>query len=466
MKNSLLNLLFIFGLLLSISSCESDDNEPLKAEKGEELLGGEATIFDQSPNAFIYQIPGLSDNDGLLFFVGNSFFNQNWVSSPASTKARDGLGPVFNARSCAGCHFKDGRGRPPAFDGETATGMLLRLSVDGQGSHGEPVPEPTYGGQFQDNSILGVMKEGGFEILYSEVEGKYPDGTSYSLRKPHYQFVNLEYGEMSSAVKISPRVAPQMIGLGLLEAISEETILRNADEDDVDNDGISGRPNYVWDVLNKKTTLGRFGWKANEPNILQQSAGAFSGDMGITTFVFPDENCPHGVNCDTLPNGGKPEIDDDDLLKVVLYSSTLAVPAQRDVNDPNVLKGRQLFEKTGCVKCHIPKVQTGIHPTIDGLSNQTIRPYTDLLLHDMGEDLADFRPDFQANGKEWRTPPLWGIGLFNVVNGHTFYLHDGRARNIEEAILWHGGEAENIKKKFMELSKDERSKLIRFLESL
>ncbi len=454
-------LVAILGLGFILLSCESDNYEPLKPEQNEALSAGQATIFDNSPNAFGHQVANLTGNDELLFFVGNSFFNQNWVAAPASTTARDGLGPIFNARSCAGCHFKDGRGRPPKFAGETGHGLLLRLSIDDEGN-----PDPVYGGQLQDGAILGVMKEGGFEVIYSEISGKYADQTTYSLRKPHYNFVDLAYGQMSSAVKISPRVAPQMIGLGLLEAISQQTILQNADENDADNDGISGRPNYVWDEKNQTTTLGRFGWKANQPSLLQQTAGAFLGDMGITTFLFKKNNCPKNVDCDKIVHGGNPEISHEDLQKVVLYSSTLAVPARRSVDNADVLQGKELFNKIGCEKCHISKMETGTHPTFSALSDQTIRPYTDLLLHDMGDGLADNRPDFEANGQEWRTPPLWGIGLFNVVNHHTYYLHDGRARNLEEAILWHGGEAESSKNNFIKLDKNQRSQLLQFLESL
>jgi len=439
---------------------------PLEAEPGEELSGGQVTVRDFSPNAFGFQAAGLADQDQLLFFVGNSFFNQNWVSAPASTTARDGLGPFFNARSCASCHFKDGRGRPPLTPDEKGRGLLLRLSIPGVNVYGGPLPEPTYGAQLQDQAVLNIEKEGDFTIIYTEIPGKYPDGQDYSLREPHYQLTDLFYGDINPQTQISPRVAPQMIGLGLLEAIDESTILSFADETDQDGDGISGKPNYVWDHVAGQLNLGRFGWKANEPSVLQQVSGAFIGDMGITSYVFPEDNCVDGVDCDEIPNGGDKEIDDDDLDKVALYSSVLAVPARRDWEDKEVLLGKALFNEAGCVSCHIPKIETGTHPLFDALSNQTIRPYTDLLLHDMGEDLADNRPDFDATGREWRTPPLWGIGLFNTVNDHTFYLHDGRARNIEEAILWHGGEALDAREAFKQLTQTERDAFLTFLNSL
>ncbi|HMQ56473.1 MAG TPA: di-heme oxidoredictase family protein [Anaerolineae bacterium] len=431
------------------------------------LSGGQTTIFNTTPNAFGQPAPGLERMDELFFFVGNSFFNQNWVIAPASTTARDGLGPMFNSRSCAGCHFKDGRGRAPNVDGESPTGFLIRLSIPGASLHHAPVPEPTYGGQFQNEAIMGVPAEGKIKIEYQDVEGQFGDGSTYSLRQPTYTLTDLAYGEMHPEVMLSPRVANQMIGLGLLEAVPEATLLEFADPADRDGDGISGRPNYVWDAYNNQMAIGRFGWKANQPHLLQQVAGAFNGDMGITTDLFATDNCAATQpECQAAPHGGAPEIAADDLLKVVLYASALAVPARRNLDDPVVREGEAIFAAANCTACHSPVLETGVHPTIPALSYQTIQPYTDLLLHDMGDGLADHRPDFQASGSEWRTPPLWGIGLFETVNGHTNYLHDGRARNLMEAILWHGGEAEAAKEHVLGLSGAEREALIAFLKSL
>ncbi|MCB9426545.1 MAG: c-type cytochrome [Flavobacteriales bacterium] len=459
----------LFGLLgFVLMNCKKDEQilyVPLSAETGEELSGGEVTSFDISQNAFGFSASNLEGDDALHFFTGNSLFNQNWVTSPASTTARDGLGPMFNARSCSGCHFKDGRGRAPKFDGELNHGLLLRLSIPGTGTNGGGIGDPVYKGQLQDQSIPDVETEGGFRIEYTNVEVKYPDGTEVTLRKPKYHFTNLKYGAISSSIEVSPRVANQMIGLGLLEAVPESIILSFADENDTNSDGISGKANRVWDVASQATVLGRFGWKANQPSLRQQVAGAFLGDMGITSSLFPDENCPDGLDCSTLPNGGSPEISDENLDKVTLYSSTLAVPARRNHDAREVLEGKELFTKINCTACHIAKMQTGSHK-ISALENQTIRPYTDMLLHDMGDELADNRPDFLANGNEWRTQPLWGIGLIQTVNGHTQLLHDGRARNIEEAILWHGGEARQSKEDFMNLSKEERVQLLTFVNSL
>lgn len=434
---------------------------------GEQYPGGEQTSFIHTENAFGQPMPGLTGPDANYFYTGNSLFNQNWVAAPASTTARDGLGPTMNAHNCSACHFKDGRGRAPMYYDELATGLLFRLSITGDDGNGGPMPEPNYGGQLNDMGIFGVSREGQVMITYTEEQGSYTDGKTYSLRVPSYTFQELNFGPMATDVMVSPRVGPQMIGLGLLEAISEVDLLSNADENDMDSDGISGRANYVWDVQTNTTKLGRFGWKSNQPNIKQQVAGAFNGDMGITTTLFPNNHCPGSqTDCSNAPNGGEPELTDENLDKVVLYSSNLAVPARLNYSDQDVLRGKALFNELNCIACHVPTFTTSSHPVFDHLENQKIWPYSDLLLHDMGEGLSDGRSDYLATGNEWRTPPLWGIGLFETVNGHTNYLHDGRARNLSEAILWHGGEAEQSKEAFKALSEEERNLVLKFLKSL
>ncbi|WP_103866226.1 di-heme oxidoredictase family protein [Aquimarina sp. I32.4] len=461
------NLIILKLFVIIFIGCSKDDSKEytLLPENEEEFSGGETTVFDISPNAFGFFARNLTTEQELIFGTGNSLFNQSWVTAPASTIARDGLGPFFNARACSGCHFKDGRGRPPKFDGEKPSGLLFRLSVPGVNALGGNLPDPNYGGQFQDDVIQGILVEGDIKITYKPITVTYPDGATVTLQDPTYNFVNLNYGPMAANVQISPRVANQMIGLGLLDAVPESTLLSYADEFDSDGDGISGRPNYVYDIETQSVKIGRFGWKSNQPNLRQQVAGAFSGDLGITTSLFPNENCPNGVDCDAIINGGTPEIPDENLDKVTFYSAALAVPARRDFDKQEILEGKQLFEDADCVACHIPVLQTGTYP-IKALENQTIRPYTDLLLHDMGDGLADNTPDFLATGKEWRTPPLWGTGLIETVNGHTNLLHDGRARTIEEAILWHDGEALAAKNEFMNLASEERTKLIDFIKSL
>ena len=456
-------LLLLPAALVAIWACSDGDEIDLSLVY-DEKLGGETTAFSASGNAFELSARNLTNELRRTFEVGDSFFNQNWVTAPASTEARDGLGPTHNAQACSSCHSHDGRGKPPDHPDDPERGLLLRLSIPGPNG---PVDEPAYGGQLQDRAIIGVPAEGRIVIVYEEVHGSYPDGTTYSLRRPVYTIADLAYGPLHPDVQISPRVAPVVVGMGLLEAIAEADILAMADPDDADGDGISGRPNYVWDFRAGALALGRFGWKANQPTVEQQAAGAFLGDVGITSTLFPVENCPSvQAACLAAPNGGEPEIPDKRLAQVTSYVQTLAVPAMRNVDDEQVKHGARLFVQSQCAACHTPRYVTGDTHPVAPLREQVIFPYTDLLLHDMGYGLADNRPDGQASGSEWRTPPLWGIGLVETVNGHTTLLHDGRARNIEEAILWHGGEAEGSRNRYMNLTAEEREALIRFLESL
>ena len=427
-------------------------------------LGGDTTAFSAGRNAFELSARNLNTEERRTFNVGDSFFNQNWVTAPASTVARDGLGPTFNAQACSSCHSHDGRARPPENDSDPVRGLLLKLSVPGPDG---PIGDPVYGDQLQDRAINGVAPEGRFVIRYEPVSGLYADGTPYTLQKPIYHILDPAFGPLRPDTMISPRIGPAVFGMGLLEAIPESRILSLADPEDRDNDGISGRPNMVWNIRTQAYALGRFGWKASQPTIEQQGAGAFHGDIGITSTLFPQENCPPAqAACRQAPHGGAPEVPDDRLAKVVFYVHTLAVPAMRNVDAPNVKWGARIFRDIGCASCHTPRHVTAPDFSVGALSSQVIYPYTDLLLHDMGEDLADDRPDGQANGREWRTPPLWGIGLVQVVNGHTRFMHDGRARNLEEAILWHGGEAEAAREVFKGLSRKEREALLAFLNSL
>ena len=462
------NLLFL--ILFSLcTSCASDDSEEYEniPEENEQYSGGlNGTVFNTSVESFGFFSSGLTASQQTDFGIGNSFFRQSWITSPATATARDGLGPFFNAISCASCHFKDGRGRPPSFDGELGTGLLLRLSLLENDPHGGNLPDPIYGNQLKDVAISGQVVPGAYSITYENYTETYADGTQVTLRKPIYTIKNLGYGPLASAVQVSPRIANQMIGMGLLEAIPEATILGFQDISDANGDGISGKANYVFDVSSQSTKMGRFGWKANQPTVKQQVASAFSGDIGITSSIFPNENLPVGFDGSTIPNGGNPEITDETLNKVILYSSSLAVPARRNVAAPNILAGKKIFEEIACNKCHIQKMTTSNTYYIEAFRNQVIRPYTDLLLHDMGTKLADNAPDYLASGTEWRTPPLWGIGLISTVNGHSFLLHDGRARSIEEAILWHGGEAEVAKNNFKNLTLSDRNKVLEFLNSL
>lgn len=435
-------------------------------EPGEERPGGATTTSDLGENAFNHGATNLSSEENSRFVVGNSFFRQNWVTAPASTLGRDGLGPLFNAQSCTGCHMRDGRGFP-SDDPMQVTGLLYRLSVPGTDAYGAPLPHPAYGTQQQPHSILGVPDEGYFSIGHTPVAGTFADGTPYQLMHPVYTFSGSSYGAMDGAL-VSPRVGQQLCGMGLLEAINESDILANATNT---ADGISGRPNYVYDVESNSNRLGRLGWKANEPTVRQQTAAAFNGDIGITSSIFPQDHCTPAQPACTDAINGNDEGEDHELRALTLdlvsfYTATLGVPQRRNARGAEVLKGKAIFNAIGCAQCHRPKYTTGTSAISPALSGQTIYPYTDMLLHDMGADLADGRPDHLADGQEWRTPPLWGIGLFQTTNGHTRYLHDGRARDLNEAILWHGGEAAPAQQRFRELPQNERQALITFLNSL
>lgn len=451
---------------LSIQSCK--DSEAIKTQLANPLAGGEGTVYSNTHDAFSLPSKNITAKHRVDFVVGNAFFKENWVPSPSSVKSRQGLGPLFNAQSCSSCHFKDGRAAPPLSGDEIPVGLLLRMSLPGKDpTTGNVVPVPFYGDQLQHQAIMGVRSEASFFADSETISGTYPDGTAYSLQKPKFRFSNQKFGPWPKETLFSPRVAPQLIGVGLLEAIPESEILKNEDPLDADKDGISGHANRVWDYEHGVKKIGRFGWKANQPSLRQQNSGAFLGDMGITSPVFPNQNCdPKDKECTGAHSLRVPEISEENLIKLTNYTKNLAVPAKRNLDDKAVFSGAGAFYQIGCNKCHVASYQTGVDPEFPENSKQVIFPFTDLLLHDMGEGLADGRPDFEASGTEWRTPPLWGLGLVKAVNGHTRFLHDGRARNFEEAILWHGGEAQASQEQFKKLSKSQRQDLIKFLESL
>ncbi len=454
-----------------------------QAEKFEAMQGGAGTSRKVvNRDAFSHFAANLTFEEEQTFQLGNALFRKLWVSSPSSTHASDGLGPFFNARACQSCHIKDGRGHPPEGD-KDVTSMFLRLArpahTDGETDALANLrvlnfPDPVYGKQLQDLAVPGLKSEGRMKLFYTEHSVKLADGSVVSLRKPSYDIIDLAYGPLHPRTSLSPRIANQMIGLGLIEAIHPVDIIELADPNDVNDDGISGRVALVRDPSSDEITLGRFGWKAQNASIRAQSASAFAGDIGISTPERPDAfgDCTEWQeDCLSYPTGvqehlGKTEAPNPVLDLVTFYSQNLAVPVRRDVNDEQVLKGKELFYESGCTSCHTPKFVTRRDSQNPAQSFQLIWPYSDFLLHDMGGGLADGQSVGVANGQEWRTPPLWGIGLTETVSGHTFFLHDGRARNLVEAILWHGGEAENSKQRFSDLSQTERDALIRFLESL
>jgi CxxC motif-containing protein (DUF1111 family) len=449
----------LLGIVLT--SCGADHGPALDPE-----LGGVTTREVTGRNSFSFAAPTLTNEERRRFEIGDSFFTENWVTAPASTDARDGLGPMFNAQSCSSCHLLDGRGIP-ASTGDGKLGLLLRLSVPGTDEHGGPLGDPVYGDQLQDRANHDIPIEGELAITYAEQPGTYGDGETYTLRAPTYTIEAPQFGPLADDLMVSPRLAPQVIGVGLLEAVPESDIVAGADPDDADGDGISGRPNRVFNPRTGEIELGRFGWKANVPTVEAQVTGAFHGDLGVTSSLHPDEDCTSvQTDCLAAINGGDPELTEERLGNVTFYSRTLSVPSMRDSGTDPVVDGSQVFASMGCASCHTPTLTTGADVDIAALAGQTIHPYTDLLLHDMGEPLSDGRPDFEATGSEWRTPPLWGLGLIAEVNGERFLLHDGRARTIEEAILWHGGEAEAAREAFRTADADERRSLLAFLEAL
>jgi CxxC motif-containing protein (DUF1111 family) len=453
-----------------------------KPEAFEEKPAGAATVRAR-PNAdafsqFSGNMPFAHQMD---FQLGNALFTKTWVASPSSTLASDGLGPLYNARGCQDCHLKDGRGHAPQGPEDRAVSMFLRLSVPAASSAQDiedwiaTANEPTYGGQLQDFASPGQVAEGQMQITYSDLVVTLEGGVVVTLRAPSYAVGGLGYGPLAPDTMLSPRVAPQMIGLGLLEAIPVVDILALADPDDANGDGISGRASIVPSAELGIPMLGRFGYKGGATSVRDQSAGAFAGDMGLSTPLHPDPwgDCTAAqVACIRAPHGQEPqnrdglEVDKASLDLVTFYARNLGVPERRNIGDAAVLRGKLVFYTLGCTSCHTPKHVTHRLENQPEQSFQLIWPYTDLLLHDMGEGLADNSPEGRATGREWKTPPLWGIGLTPQVSNHSQYLHDGRARNLLEAVLWHGGEAQAARDGVVDLLPKDRADLIKFLESL
>ena len=441
------------------------------------FTAGPFTTGETGEQAFSMPYAGLDKDQARQFAEGHVQFNEAWVLAPA--RGVWGLGPTFNEDRCAHCHVNNGRAAAPEEGQESERGMLIRLSIPGKTKEGGPLPHTDYGDQLQNRGIEDrVPAEGRAIIHYREKEIALADGEKRVLRSPSVDMVNLQFGSLGPETMMSVRVAQQLVGLGLLEAVPESEILDIAKAQE--KTPHAGHPNYVWDIENERRVMGRFGWKANQPSLRQQTAAAFNGDIGATSFLFPEKNCPAvQKQCVELPSASKcggqggctgntfrPEVNPSRLTNITFYLQTLSVPARRSTGDPEVQRGESLFAALQCAHCHLPVMRTGPKAFIASAANLSFHPYTDLLLHDMGEELADGRPDFEAGGQEWRTAPLWGIGLIRAVNGKVSLLHDGRARDVTEAILWHGGQAKDSREAFRSLPKSERDALVRFVESL
>jgi CxxC motif-containing protein (DUF1111 family) len=428
-------------------------------------LAGEQAAAGGNPEAFTQPVAGLDDGEREVFFQGRTLVRQSWIVAPSRDELFDGLGPLYNRLACISCHPRNGRGRPPEKGGRMLS-TLVRLSVPGQDAHGGPRPHPAYGGQLNEEGIPGVPGEGRATLRWREVATvRLPGGERVRLRQPTVVFSELAYGPLTG-VLCSVRVGQQMVGMGLLDAVAEETIEAMAREHKPD--GVHGRVNRVWDPEAKRLAVGRFGYKANMPTLRAQAAGAFNGDIGITSPLFPEENCtPVQKACRVAPNGGSPELSLAQLAAVEFYLAQLALPERvGDIDDVRVRQGEATFAAIGCTACHRPQLRTAEKTRLPRTAGRTLAAYTDLLVHDMGRGLSDGRPDGLAGGREWRTAPLWGLGRTADVSEATFYLHDGRARDLKEAILWHGGEARTARNRFARLSAKEREALLVFLKSL
>jgi len=400
-------------------------------------------------------LPGMNGDETERFLRGRSLFRQSWVIAPARDQAVDGLGPLYNRLACISCHPRNGRGGAPETPDERMQTMLVRLSVPGT----PPRPHPVYGDQLNESGIPGVAGEGRAEIHWQYETLSLDDGSRVELRRPRLNFVDLAYGELGP-VLTSARVGPPVAGLGLLDAVPARTLAALAS---------AGKPDGVRGSVNRigpRQLAGRFGLKANSSDLRSQIAGAFHGDMSITSPLFPEENCsPAQSACRRAPSGGQPELSAAQLGDITFYIAHLAPPPRRNTEQPAVVRGAARFSEFGCTVCHLPTLRSGAS-RFRLLAGRQFSPYTDLLLHDMGPGLADGRPDQAASGSQWRTAPLWGIGVLAAINDKVGYLHDGRARTLSEAILWHGGEATAAQRRYRAATADVRADLQAFLESL
>ncbi|MFT5661823.1 MAG: CxxC motif-containing protein (DUF1111 family) [Sulfurimonas sp.] len=449
---------FIIPAIFLLAGCSFDTKSKIIIK---EPMGVQFTK-DTSKNAFSKSIDFKSNDSIDMHILGKSFFTIPWVEAPAATTARDGLGPLFSANTCIHCHPKNGAGIATDKNDKITRSLVMRLSIP----HGSDevkmkngfIPEPTYGGQLSVNGTSNTPFESSVNLTYKKTIGKYADGSTYELQNPTYTLSNLQYGPLHKDINIAPRIGLALIGLGALESIDEKDILKNEDIEDKDDDGISGKANWVYNPETNSTELGRFTWKGAAATVLHQTANAAHNDMGLSNPLFPKHNCTDAQKECKKASKGKHDFDlpQNRLNAIAYYLKTLKIPKQRI--GKNFFKGEAIFNELGCVKCHTQSFKIA--------DSQTIKPYSDLLLHDMGEGLSDGHTMFKANANEFRTPPLWGIGLYKKMSSKVSLLHDGRARNIEEAILWHGGEAKETRELFKKLSKKDRNYLIEFLNSI
>lgn len=424
----------------------------VEAEEHLPSPGGSWTRPRQPGATYIAPAWHLDPDRQLDFYTGMSFFRLPWVRAPSSTTARDGLGPLFNAHSCESCHRNGGRGRSLLDDPHSAA-VVARISVEREGRLG---PHPRYGSQLQRKATFRPDGQGEGSVTMSVEDVPRPDGSS--LRAPRITIALHDSAEPTDHWRVSARVAPALLGLGLIEAIPAADVMAGADTADADGNGVSGRPHWRGD--GESRALGRFGWKALHATVASQTGAAFRDDIGITNPAFPAEVCTQlQATCASLPTGAGEEGVEipAKLFDYVVHFVSHMPPPRAGKLDERVQRGRALFSRVGCADCHRPHFET-----VYG----RIWPYTDLLLHDMGPGLADRRPEGDASGSEWRTPPLWGVGTQKKVSGHTTLLHDGRARNVREAILWHGGEGAASRSRFLAARADEQRDLIAFVRAI
>lgn len=488
---SVLGSLLFFTAMIFLAACEQNKTPPL--DLSEKKPGGNTTTGIKPFPSFLLPARNLPQENRPNFHAGKALANQPWIKAPTITTARDGLGPLYNARSCLACHQKGGKGRLPKTANQDLIQGVVRLSLPGSNKILGVIPEPNYGDQLQTQSVSlshqlrdkiilseqhseknktlaeELPAEARINIKWQNSVFKYSDGQTINLRRPKITLKQLTFGPLHSSTVISLRMAPAIHGTGLLELIPQSDIDNLADPKDRDDDGISGRINRVWNPIEKITSSGRFGWKASRHNVEATIAAAFTNDIGITNPLYPLQPCSanQSLCLNTISGNGSDgvELPENLLALVANFIRNLGVPEQRTLAK-EFLHGRELFYRSTCNRCHKPKFITSISEENPHLSQQTIWPYTDLLLHNMGPELADGRSDFEASGSEWRTAPLWGAGLNKAVNGAKNFLHDGRARTIEEAILWHGGEASASRDFFTQLDHRQRQALIEFVRTL